>query len=548
MKVIETRSVGPLGQLYLARLSGESQRLIEFVDTVEPGVPKAKKWVLMLSTQVGCVIGCRMCDGGAMGWRGNLTAGEIVSQVRRVVKDNPGFDARRHPKFKIHFARLGEPTLNPATPEALELLAAEWGGPGLTASISTVAPDAPTAAACLEEMREVKNRLYGGGRFQLQFSAHSTDESVRRQVMRARPWTLERVADFGRRWWRPGDRKVTLNFALAPDQPLDPEAVARTFDPQRFLVKITPINPTRAAEASGSARLWNEPPPDISAATAGLRARGFTVILSPSTPEEVAAETSCGQLWSSALRDEARAGLRADLLESECYVVPATMPEKARAWMSDLSRFKARGGDLRPEKAGLLIVDLIDFFVDRNSSAYLPQSRAAVLGAVRLLEAFRASGRPVFFARHAYRDPASDGGLMTQWWVKACREGHPESRVTAALAPRPGETVLRKTRYSAFSNSRLAGALRAAGVCDLVVCGLATNLCVESTARAAFDLGVSTFVPADATVAHDEQLHLGALRSLAQGFSRVMLVDDIAAAMSASAPRPALAAEAQSLR
>jgi 23S rRNA (adenine2503-C2)-methyltransferase len=534
VKILETRSAGPLGQLYLARLSGERGRLIEFVDTVEPGVPKDKKWVLMLSTQVGCVIGCRMCDGGAMGWRGNLTAGEIVAQVRRVVKDNPGLDARRHPKFKIHFARLGEPTLNPATPEALERLAKEWGGPGLTASISTVAPDAPTAAERLEEMREVKDRLYRDGRFQLQFSAHSTDEDVRRRVMRARPWTLDRVADFGRRWRRPGDRKVTLNFALAPDQPLDPETVARIFDPENFLVKITPVNPTRAAEASGASRLWHVPPPDVSAATAGLRARGFEVILSPSAPEEIEASTSCGQLWSHALRDEARAGLRAERLEEECYVVPSTMEAKARGWMKDLSRFKARGADFSAARSGLLVVDLIDFFVDRNSPAYLPQSRAAVIGAARLLAAFRLAGRPVFFVRHAHRDASRDGGLMPTWWAKTCRDGEPESLVTAALSPLPGEKVLRKTRYSAFSNPRLARELRAAGVGDLVVCGLATNLCVESTARAAFDLGLRAFVPADATVAHDEELHLGALRSLAQGFARVMLADDIAALLSAS--------------
>ncbi len=533
MKVVETRSLGPLGRLYLADLGGERERLIEFVDTIEPGVPKARKWVLMLSTQVGCVIGCRMCDGGAMGWRGNLTAAEIVAQVRRVVRDNPELDARRHPKFKVHFARLGEPTLNPATPQALERLAAEWGGPGLTASISTVAPDAPTAAARLEEMREVKDRLYGGGRFQLQFSAHSTDESVRRRVMRARPWSLERVADFGRRWWRPGDRKITLNFALAPDQPLDPQAAAGIFDTERFLVKITPVNPTRAAEASGAARLWMKPPADVASAAAGLRARGFTVILSPSAREEVEAATSCGQLWSRALRDEARAGLRAERLERDCYVVSGTMPAMARRWIAELARFKPRGEPLRPEKTGLLVIDLIEYFVDRNSPAYLPQSRAAVVAAVRLLEAFRAAGRPVFFVRHAHRDPARDGGLMAGWWAKVCRDGRPESRVAAALAPRPGETVVRKTRYSAFTNPRLARALRAAGVEDLVLCGLATNLCVESSARAAFDLGLRTFVPADATVAHDEELHLGALRNLAQGFSRVMLADDIVAAVSA---------------
>jgi ureidoacrylate peracid hydrolase len=89
-----------------------------------------------------------------------------------------------------------------------------------------------------------------------------------------------------------------------------------------------------------------------------------------------------------------------------------------------------------------------------------------------------------------------------------------------------------KTRYSAFSNPRLARALKAAGVEDLVLCGLATNLCVESTARAAFDLGLRTFVAADATVAHDEELHLGALRSLAQGFSRVALTEEFVSVLS----------------
>ncbi|MBI4061767.1 MAG: isochorismatase family protein [Elusimicrobia bacterium] len=367
---------------------------------------------------------------------------------------------------------------------------------------------------------------------QLQFSVHTTDCEKRDRLIPVPKMSFEEIAGYGKTFVGPGDRKITLNFALAEDQPLDPEEAARIFDPETFLIKITPVNPTRAAEASGAARLWNEPPADVASAAAGLRARGFEVILSPSAPEEVEAATSCGQLWSSALRDEARAGLRADRLESECYVAPETMPAKARGWVAGLARFKPRGGPLRPEKAGLLVVDLMDYFIDRNSRAYLPQSRAAVIGAARLLDAFRAARLPVLFARHAHRDPARDGGLMAGWWAKVCRDGRPESRLTAALAPRPGETVVRKTRYSAFSNPRLAGALRAAGVEDLVLCGLATNLCIESTARAAFDLGFRTFVPADATVAHDEELHLGSLRSLAQGFSRVGLAEEFIAAIS----------------
>lgn len=530
MRIVSTLDAGPAGRAYLARLAGSERRLVEFLDTVEPGVPKEDKWVAMLSTQAGCVIGCRMCDGGALNWRGNVPPAEIAAQLRRIVRDNPGLDARRHPKLKVHFARLGEPALNPGMPEVLERLAAEWGGPGLLPVFSTMAPDAPVAAESLEAVRAVKDRLYAGGRFQLQFSLHSTDEADRRRAMRARPWSLERVADFGRRWWRPGDRKITLNFPLSPDLALDPAAAARVFDPARFLFKIAAIHPTHAAEAHGGSRPWTVAPPDAAWAAEGLRAHGFEVLLAPSARGAAEPAISCGQLWSPELRAEARAGLRADRLESECYVSPASMPEKARRWMADLGRFKVRGAPLRAEKSGLLVVDLLDYFLDRASPAYLPQSRAAVAGAVRLLDAFRAAGRPVIFIRHAHRDPARDGGLMAAWWALVCRDGRPESRLAAALTARPEELVLRKTRYSAFSNPRLERALRAAGVEDVVLCGLATNLCVESTARAAFDRGFRTFVAADATVAHDEQLHLGALRSLAQGFSRVETVGALAAA------------------
>jgi len=70
MKILETREVPGLARLYLAELPGDGLRMIEFVDTVEPGVEKADKWVLMISTQFGCAVGCRMCDAGAMGFHG----------------------------------------------------------------------------------------------------------------------------------------------------------------------------------------------------------------------------------------------------------------------------------------------------------------------------------------------------------------------------------------------------------------------------------------------------------------------------------------------
>ena len=495
MKIIERREVPGLAGLYLAELPGEGMRLIEFVDTVEPGVRKEDKWVLMISTQFGCAVGCRMCDAGAMGFHGNLTAGEMLAQVRKVLADTPGLDPRAHPKFKIHFARMGEPALNPAVLEALRLLPSELPFPGLMPSLSTVAPKTPEAEAFLERLIEIKNAHYPGGRFQLQFSVHATEAGLRRKIVPIPVWSPAEIAAYGARFVRPGDRKITLNFALPGGERLDVEELKRVFDPALFLVKVTPVNPTYSADLSGTSYVWNNPPAGLSEDSAALEKAGFTVIISPSSPEEIAAETSCGQLWASRMKERAAEG----------------------------TAKKAPRGRTLPfnwQRSALLVVDMQEFFLDPASPAYMPQALPALDKARQLVSFFREAGRPVLFTAHAHEDPALDGGLMTLWWKKVCRAGTPEAEVSPALAPREGE-VFRKCRYSAFTSPGLAEKLRGLGVDSLVVAGLKTNLCFESTARAAFDLGFMCIAAADATAARTEELRLASLAGLADGFAMV---------------------------
>ncbi|MDD5628891.1 MAG: isochorismatase family protein [Elusimicrobia bacterium] len=545
MKILETRTARGLGTLYLADLGAAGrERLVEFVDTREPGVPKSRKWVLMISTQVGCAVGCRMCDAGAAGFGGNLTAAEMLAQVRFVARRNPGLDLRRHPKVKVHFARMGEPSLNPAVLPALRALAREAPNPGLIASISTVAPRTPVVEPWFAELRRIKDECYPGGRFQLQFSLHAADEERRSAVVPIRKWSLEAVAAFGRRWMGPGDRKVTLNFAPGPGERLDDAAIARLFSPEYFLVKVTPVNPTETARRGGCVRVWHRTPADLGAAARRLRRRGFEVILSPSTTEELDGETSCGKLWSRRLKEAAAAALRARRREARSYVTVDSMAAKSAAWLRALAPERPRPAAGDPARSALLVVDMQEFFLDRRSPAYLPPARAALLNTRRLVEAFRRAGRPVLFSVHAHRDPRRAGrkgirpagtggtsdtagaGLMTLWWREVCREGSPEARVAAVLESRPAD-VYRKTGYSALSNPRLRARLRAERITGLVLAGVKTDLCVESTARAAFDLGWQTVVAADATAARSEEQHLAALRALARGFSAVTRVDAV---------------------
>ena len=523
MELIETRTVPGLARLHLAQLGDDPRRLVEFVDTLEPGVPKDRKWVIMISTQVGCAIGCAFCDAGALGYWGDLSADEMLEQVRYALRSNPELDPAKHPKLKVHFARMGEPTLNPAVLDALERLGAETG-PGLIASLSTIAPRTPRVDRFLERLRQIKDALYAGGRFQLQFSLHGIDEAERARLVPARTWDFERIADFGRSFRRPDDRTLTLNLALPPSARLDGDALASRFDPEHFLFKITPVNPTGAADASGATHVWDEAPAPLAAFAERLRTRGFEVILSPSADEEIAAATSCGQLWSRELRRQAELRTRNLRRDADSYVRAPELEAKAAAWRAALAPYARPTPPL--DDAALLVVDMQEFFLSPRSPAYLPAARAVARNVALLADGFRRAGRPVAFTIHAV-DGERDAGPMSRWWRRSCRWGTPDARVLAALSRREDEPVFRKTRYSGFSNPELRPWLQARGVRGLVVCGVMTHLCVESTARDAFDLGFDTRVPLDACGAPDEALHLGALKSAAHGFAFTPTTEEV---------------------
>lgn len=520
MKIIEKKEAPGLAGLYLAEFPGPGMRSIEFVDTLEPGVAKRDKWVLMISTQFGCPVGCRMCDAGAMGFHGNLSADQMLAQVRKVLADNPELDPASHPKLKIHFARMGEPALNPAVLEALERLPGEFDAPGLMPSLSTVAPDTPEAEAFMARLTGIKTRHYSDGNFQLQISVHATEAGLRSRIVPVPVWGLERIAAYGRTFVRPGDRKITLNFALSQGERLGVQEIKASFDPALFLVKVTPVNPTYSAGANGSAYVWDNPPAGLAEDAAALKAAGFRVILSPSAPEEIEHETSCGQLWAAAMKARAAA--------ADSYVNAENLPVRALVWEKELAGVKSRALAFAPERSALLVVDMQEFFLDPASPAYMPQAAAVLPNAVKLAEAFRRAGRPVLFTAHAHADPEKDGGLMTLRWRRVCRAGTPQARVAPALRPEEGE-IFTKTRYSAFTAPGLENRLRGLGVTSLVVAGVKTGLCVESTVRAAFDLDFSCIVAADACAAGSEEQHLAALKSLTHGFAAARLTGGIAA-------------------
>ncbi len=137
--------------------------------------------------------------------------------------------------------------------------------------------------------------------------------------------------------------------------------------------------------------------------------------------------------------------------------------------------------------SALLVIDLQQEFT-RRTLAGVPRSNPQAEGQVAaLLAAFRARALPIVHIHHD--DPRPSSGF---------RLDKPTGAAIAETAPRDGEVVFVKQGSSAFSGTGLDDFLRGEAIKSLVVVGAAVNFCVESSVRAARDLGYPVVLVTDA--------------------------------------------------
>jgi nicotinamidase-related amidase len=210
----------------------------------------------------------------------------------------------------------------------------------------------------------------------------------------------------------------------------------------------------------------------------------------------------------------------------ETYFTPETLAAKARDILASAGTLRRESAEsrLRPGRAALLALDLQAFFLRESSHAFIPAAEAILPGLRRLTQAFRRLGRPVLFTRHT--NTAADAGRMSAWWRDLLAPDSPESEIIPELEASTG-IVLEKHQYDAFYGTELERILRARDVEEVVVTGVMTHLCCETTARSAFMRGFGVFFAVDGTATYTEAFHRAAVLNLAHGFARPVLVEDI---------------------
>jgi len=182
-------------------------------------------------------------------------------------------------------------------------------------------------------------------------------------------------------------------------------------------------------------------------------------------------------------------------------------------------------------RSALLLVDMqkdfcVHGFGAEQAGRDISAARAVIEPIRGLLECARATGAlVVHVAFSTLPGHASDSGAWlaqrrrsTASGDSLCITGTPGFEFIDELRPRKNELTIEKHRYSAFTATSLDMKLRLHGIESLVVTGVSTNACVESTARAGFELGYYICVPPDAVGSWDQHLHETTLQNINHRF------------------------------
>ncbi len=264
-----------------------------------PMMPLERKWVITISSQYGCSMGCPYCDVSTVGPGINATLKDLIDQVLECIHLHP--EVKYTERLNIHFARMGEPTYNPNV-----LDAARWFYDHLRTDdegkeirhihpvVSTMMPEKNQwLKVFIHTWMRIKNRLYGG-EAGLQISINSTDTHQRAFLFGGNALPLRKIADIMDGVHVLG-RKIALNFALFEGAKIDPDVLLDYFDPESYMVKITPMHKTSNAISN---RL--ETPDGYSSyhsykeVEASLKSAGFDVIVFVPSEEEDESRITCG--------------------------------------------------------------------------------------------------------------------------------------------------------------------------------------------------------------------------------------------------------------
>jgi ureidoacrylate peracid hydrolase len=181
---------------------------------------------------------------------------------------------------------------------------------------------------------------------------------------------------------------------------------------------------------------------------------------------------------------------------------------------------------LQPERAAILVVDMLNEFLEPGGEMVLLEGRRVIEPLNRLLDAGRQLGMRVVWLCDEH--PTADDREFEKR-VPHCRAGTWNAGIIEAMDVAPDELRIPKRRYSGFFGTDLDLRLREWGIDQVVVTGVVTNICVRSTVHDAYFLGYDVFVPEDCVAATSDREQASSLYDIDTHYGDVVTSEELLA-------------------
>lgn len=209
----------------------------------------------------------------------------------------------------------------------------------------------------------------------------------------------------------------------------------------------------------------------------------------------------------------------------EKYYSSVNINSKSREFLELLkSRVYPKKPDYNPMNSALLILDMQDYFLSENSHAFVPSSPAIIPQINLLIRHYKDLALPVIFTRHI--NTYKNSGLMDEWWRGMLSEEHSLSNINKDIDSKDS-IFINKSQYDAFYETELENILNKKNVSQLLITGVMTHLCCESTVRSSFIRNIMPIFPIDTTATYNIHFHLSSFINLGHGFTPLIHSEEI---------------------
>jgi len=188
-------------------------------------------------------------------------------------------------------------------------------------------------------------------------------------------------------------------------------------------------------------------------------------------------------------------------------------------YLNEIDQYNIRQALPKPGRCALLVIDMQQYFL----SIATP-----ILGNVlSIVEACRSRGIRIIFTKHGHREVSKNGGMLSEWWGDLIEYGTKDWELIKSPKPPDTDGIIDKNRYSVFHGTGLDESLKSRKIDELIITGVMTNCCCETTARDAFVRDYRVFFVSDATATVNDELHIASLKNLAFGFAHIVSTEQL---------------------